>query len=94
VSTLWVNPIDEMSLSVDAKDTFAWSAGETVVAYALRQGTTSGTGGADGPGTVLVDNLKVARTFGEANPTVIPEPGTWALLLSGLIGMTLWRRRA
>ncbi|HNQ90827.1 MAG TPA: PEP-CTERM sorting domain-containing protein [Verrucomicrobiota bacterium] len=93
-STLWVNPVDELSLSVDAKDTFAWSAGETVVSYALRQGTTGSSGSIDGPGQVYVDNLKVARTFAEANPTVIPEPGTWALLITGLAGITLWRRRA
>jgi hypothetical protein len=53
-STLWVNPSSESSGGVTASDS---AASVPISAFGLRQ--------ASGAGTVQVDNLKVARTFGE-----------------------------
>lgn len=38
--------------------------------------------------------LADANTIGAFIATVVPEPGTWALLLCGLASLAAWRRRA
>jgi hypothetical protein len=89
-STLWLNPVDESSPSITATDSITWSG--NLSSYALRQGTSPGAAGAEGPGDITVDNLVVARTFAEA--TAVPEPHEYALLLFGLAGLGYWHRRS
>jgi hypothetical protein len=82
-STLWLNPVDESSPSISAVDLLSWNG--NLNTYALRQGTSTGASGAEGPGDIRVDNLVVARTFSEA--TAVPEPHAYALLLLGLAAL-------
>ncbi len=90
-ATLWVNPVNESSLSVTSTDTISYAAG-SIASYALRQGTTGTSPNDGGPGGLGLDNLVVATTFAEAQ--VIPEPSTWAMLVLGglAFGWTLRRR--
>ena len=41
---------------------------------------------------VVTDNLSVTVALAGAPAAGVPEPGTWALMLSGLAGLFLWRR--
>ena len=86
LATLWVNPSDESSPNVSGADTIGYAVGE-INAFALRQGTT----GAGGPGTLLVDELKVGTSFAEVR--VVPEPSTWALLGTGAVALAALARR-
>ena len=91
-STLWVNPLTELSTSVTALDPRSFSG--AINAYALRQGT-SGTAPALGePGDLLIDNLLVGRTFADVVP--VPEPGTISLITitAAFFGWRLRRRRS
>lgn len=88
-STLWVNPASESSTSVTATDTFTFQG--AIASYALRQGTT-GTTPISAPGDLVVDNLRVGRSFSDV--VVVPEPGTVALLSLGAFGLLLRRRNA
>ncbi len=82
VSTLWLNPLAESDPSVTASDA---STPIDVTAFAFRQSVDSG----GGMGGLAVDNLRVGTTFVD----VVPEPATWALLVLGLGGFFLARRR-
>jgi hypothetical protein len=47
-----------------------------------------------GTGPAFTDSLSLFTQFGTAEPgPAVPEPSTWLLLGSGLIGLVLWRRR-
>ncbi|MBI2929631.1 MAG: PEP-CTERM sorting domain-containing protein [Verrucomicrobia bacterium] len=81
-STLWLNPAVESDPSVTAADA---STPIDVTAFAFRQSSESG----NGMGGLVVDNLRLGTTFVD----VVPEPATWALLVFGLGGFSLARRR-
>lgn len=69
VSTLWVNPASEETGGVDpTESTFPGS----IAAYAFRQRLIGG----NGMGTVTVDDLVVATTFGEAKSPPLPPKST------------------
>ena len=41
----------------------------------------------------LVNDESIWFNLTNGVPTTVPEPGTWALLASGLAGVLFWRRR-
>ena len=41
---------------------------------------------------VVTNNLSVTVALADAPAAGVPEPGTWALMLSELAGLFLWRR--
>jgi len=87
-ATLWVNPIGESSPSVTSTDTWGF-AGE-VESFALRQGTTTPTGGVPaGSGDVTLDNLLVGTTFA----SVVPEPNGLFVLGALTLGGLAWRSK-
>lgn len=87
---LWVNPIDENSLSVTAPDLMTYSGGQ-IVAFALCQGTTLALSqGYGAPGELGLDDLVVATRFSEA--LVIPEPSPWGLLVFGCAAVCMSRK--
>jgi hypothetical protein len=81
VSTLWINPLLESDLSVDATDAVGGLAN---TAFALRQST--------GIGTLVFDNLLVDTTFAGVMSSV-PEPSTYLMLLGGALMIVLVVRR-
>lgn len=85
-TTLWVNPLLETDPSVSAADVVT---GISVSRMALRQSSVAG----GSMGTLTVDNVRVATTFGEV-VAVVPEP-TSAMLLSfgALVGLFRLRRK-
>jgi fibronectin-binding autotransporter adhesin len=42
---------------------------------------------------VLVDNVNGPSTGDEIEVVVVPEPGTWVLMLGGLVTLIVWQRR-
>lgn len=87
-ATLWVNPLSESSPGATSTDTWGF-AGE-VEAFALRQGTTTPTGGvAAGSGDLTFDNLLVGTTFA----SVVPEPNGLFVLGALTLGGLLWRQK-
>lgn len=85
-STLWVDPLTELSTSVTALDPRGFAG--AINAYAFRQGTQ--TAGVGDPGNLLIDNLLVGRTFTDVVP--VPEPGIISLL-AATSALFLWRLR-
>jgi hypothetical protein len=80
---MWVDPLNELSPSVTATDSFA---GDEFESYSLRQFSAGA-----GTSMQLIDNLTVATTFNEAR--CIPEPATIALVvLAGMALLGLGRR--
>lgn len=59
-ATLWIDPVDETSLSVTSTDAPSYLAG-SIATFALRQGTT----GDGAPGDIYVDTVRIATTFPE-----------------------------
>lgn len=87
-ATLWVDPINESSLSVVSTDVGAYAVGELMNAFALRQGVSGTSPNQGAPGDLYLDNLKVANTFSE-----VPEPSTMGLALAGAACLLGFRRR-
>lgn len=85
-TTVWVNPLLETDPSASATDVVV---GLGITSIGLRQSTIA----AGGMGTLTVDNVRVATTFGEVI-AVVPEP-TSAMLLSlgALVGLFRLRRK-
>lgn len=56
-------------------------------------------GGLDAPNSrpwaeLAIDELRLGETFADVTPfTPVPEPSTWALILAGIAGLALMRRR-
>jgi hypothetical protein len=74
----------------------AVDAGNQFVLYELSDPTTSGDWDTfDIPGTIAGQTPKLYRLVLFTDPPVVPEPGTWVMLLLGfgLIGATLRTRR-
>jgi hypothetical protein len=93
-ATLWIGPTSEDGTSVTATDAVGYTAtGNSINAYALRQGTSGSTAAlSGGPGTIAVDNLLVGTSFADVVAgTPVPEPTGLALL--GLAGAVAGRRR-
>jgi hypothetical protein len=80
-STLWVDPVNQFSTSIQAADT-PFPTNVAIVAFGLRQSNSQ-------QGTQLIDNLIVGTSFAD----VIPEPSTMLLVGTGLVGMLALRRR-
>jgi len=79
-STLWVNPVNELSPSVT--DTNAAATAVGVAGFGLRQSASASSFPSPIPGTAdwgfSVDNLGVGTTFAEACEIVTPaQPQTW-----------------
>lgn len=87
-STLWVNPVDELSQSVTATDPISYSG--TINSFGLRQGTTGSSPNIGGPGTIAIGNLRVATEF--SGVSAVPEPATGTLLLLGGAALLMRRR--
>lgn len=91
--TLWINPVNESSPSVDATDPATSNFGGTTVGvngFSPVQNNFFGNGAS--PGTVRIDNLIIATTWDEAF-LVIPEPATMSVLALGGLCVLLRRRR-
>jgi hypothetical protein len=85
--TMWVDPLGESSTPVVTHTTTAFiHPGQTTI--------TDWSANQSGYGTLFIDDIRIGKTFGDVvPPEVIPEPASCALLLAGLIGAWLVRRR-
>jgi hypothetical protein len=89
-SSLWVNPVDESSLSVTATDAFSFAAGGQINAFALRQGVSGSSPNQGAFGTLTLDDLRVGTSWA----SVVPEPSSAGILLvGGLLGVLARRKR-
>lgn len=80
-TTLWIDPVDESSISVTATDPMSYDAG-IISSFALRQGYTGLTFDYGTFGALSIDDLVVATRYSEV--LVIPEPTVLTLLFLGL----------